>query len=63
MNSRLASVFVIAIGLIVFTSCSKIQEPWVSSDDQLKQERSRSMEQQMQLRSRLILNQVDHRNR
>ncbi len=63
MISRRASLFVVAIGLIALTSCSKIQEPWVSSDTQLKQERSRSVEQQMQLRNRLVFNQVDDRMR
>lgn len=63
MSSRLTSLFLIAIGVIACTSCSKIQEPWVSGDDQLKEERSRSVEQQMQLRLRLSLNQVDERNR
>lgn len=59
MISRLPSLFVVAIGLIALTSCSKIEEPWVSSDTQLKEERSRSMAQREQLRFRLTLNQVD----
>ena len=59
MISRLQSLFVVAIGLIALTSCSKIEEPWVSSDTQLKEERSRSMAQREQLRFRLTLNQVD----
>ena len=40
-------------------SCSRIQEPWVQSDDQLAQERARSAEQTKELQNRLLTVQSD----
>ena len=41
--------------MIALASCAKIEEPWVNSKDQLKDERSRSVEEQQALRQRLFL--------
>lgn len=39
--------------------CARIHEPWVGSDEQWSQERARSSDQQVELRSRLANTQVD----
>ncbi len=39
--------------------CSRVQEPWIPSNSYLKDERSRSMEQQQQLRERALYNMID----
>jgi hypothetical protein len=55
MKSRLACLSVAAAGMIALANCAKIEEPWVQSKDQLKDERSRSVEAQQALRQRLFL--------
>lgn len=41
------------------SSCSRVQEPWIPSNSYLKEERTRSMEQQQQLRERALYNMID----
>jgi hypothetical protein len=55
MKSRLACLSLAAGGMIALANCAKIEEPWVHSKDQLKDERSRSVEEQQALRQRLYL--------
>ncbi len=55
MKSRLICLSLAAVGMIALASCAKIEEPWVNSKDQLKDERSRSVEEQQALRQRLFL--------
>ncbi|MFQ5755083.1 MAG: hypothetical protein ACE5H7_03205 [Acidiferrobacterales bacterium] len=55
MKSRLVCLSLAASGMIALANCAKIEEPWVRSKDQLKDERSRSVEQQQALRQRLFL--------
>jgi hypothetical protein len=55
MKSRLICLSLAAIGMIALANCAKIEEPWVNSRDQLKDERSRSVEEQQALRQRLFL--------
>lgn len=45
--------------MLAMMGCSRIHEPWVSSDEQFQQERARSLVQQDQLRDRLITSQID----
>lgn len=55
MGSKLAYLLLVALGTGMLASCAKIHEPWVSSEDQFKQERMRSPEQQAALRHRLLM--------
>ncbi|MFQ5938231.1 MAG: hypothetical protein ACE5LB_17655 [Acidiferrobacterales bacterium] len=55
MKSKVVRLAFAAVGVILLSSCSRIEEPWVSNEDQLKQERSRSVAQQQILRQRLLL--------
>ncbi len=55
MKSRLICLSLAAVAMIALASCAKIEEPWVNSKDQLKDERSRSVEEQQALRQRLFL--------
>jgi hypothetical protein len=45
--------------LILSAACEHIHEPWVPGRDQLKQERSRPDQAQMELRHRLLEVQTD----
>jgi hypothetical protein len=45
--------------LILSAGCEHIHEPWVPGRDQLKQERSRPDQAQMELRHRLLEVQTD----
>lgn len=56
MCVKLVNILFIVLALM---GCSRIHEPWVSSDEQLRQERSRSLVQQDQLRDRLMTSQID----
>jgi hypothetical protein len=55
MKSRLICLSLAAVGMVALANCAKIEEPWVRSEDQLKDERSRSVEEQQALRQRLFL--------
>ena len=55
MKSRLICLSLAALGTIALANCAWIEEPWVNSKDQLKDERSRSVEEQQALRQRLFL--------
>lgn len=54
MKNSLMSLALIVVAMAIL-GCSKIQEPWVSSDQQLRNERSRSVEQQQDLRRRIMI--------
>ncbi len=54
MKSRLICLSLAAIGMIALANCAKIEEPWVRGEDQLKDERSRSVEEQQALRQRFF---------
>lgn len=58
MKSRLVSVFLIALGVIVWTGCAKVQEPWDAGNN-YKQERARSDEQERMLRHRVMVGQAE----
>ncbi|MDH3672689.1 MAG: hypothetical protein OES46_16280 [Gammaproteobacteria bacterium] len=58
MKSGLISLALIVVAMATL-GCSKIQEPWVSSDQQLRDERSRSVEQQQDLRRRIMTSQIE----
>ncbi len=45
--------------VLMSAGCSQVREPWVSSDEQLAGERSRSAEQAQLLRDRLVAGQND----
>ncbi len=53
--SKLTYLLLVALGVVTLAGCAKVHEPWVSSDDQYKQERTRTPEQQAALRQRLLL--------
>ena len=55
MRDKLAYLLLVAFGLVLLAGCAKVEEPWVPSDSQLKQERMRTPEQQAALRHRLLL--------
>ena len=44
---------------LMILGCSKIEEPWVTSDRQLSDERTRSVEQQRGLRHRIMTSQIE----
>ncbi len=44
---------------LMILGCSKIEEPWVTSDRQLSDERTRSVEQQRGLRHRIMASQIE----
>lgn len=56
---RRALITVMAIVSVVLVGCSQVGEPWVSSDEQLADERSRSLAEADGLRDRLALGQID----
>lgn len=56
---RRALITVMAIVSVVLAGCSQVGEPWVSSDEQLADERSRSMTEANGLRDRLASGQID----
>jgi len=45
--------------MLGIAGCERIEEPWVSSDEDLKQQRIRTTLQAEHLRDRLITTQVD----
>jgi hypothetical protein len=55
MKGKLVCLSLVTFGMVTLSSCAKIQEPWVQSENQLKQERTRTPEQQQALRQRLLL--------
>ena len=55
MRDKLVHVLLVACGLVILAGCAKVEEPWVPSENQLKQERTRTPEQQAALRHRLLL--------
>ncbi len=52
-------ITVMAIVSVVLVGCSRVGEPWVSSDEQLADERSRSVTEANGLRDRLASGQID----
>ncbi len=58
VKGGLTSLVLVVMALMVL-GCSKIQEPWVTSDQQLTDERSRSVEQQRGLRHRIMTSQIE----
>lgn len=56
---RCALITVMAIVSVVLVGCSQVGEPWVSSDEQLAEERSRSLTEANGLRDRLVSGQID----
>ena len=56
---RHLSITTITTALVMLLGCSPIQEPWVTSDDQLADERSRSANEVKDLRDRLATSQID----
>ena len=56
---RRTLITVMAIVSVVLVGCSQVGEPWVSSDEQLADERSRSMTEANGLRDRLASGQID----
>ena len=58
VKGGLTSLVLVGMALMIL-GCSKIQEPWVSSDQQLRDERSRSVEQQRGLRHRIMTSQIE----
>lgn len=59
MKARTTGFIVLAVGLLGLGGCSKVQEPWVPSKSYLQDERSRTGEEQQQLRERALYNQID----
>lgn len=59
LHKRHIVLCLVTIALIASAACSRIEEPWISSDDQFHQERTRTDDQQKQLRHRLITSQID----
>lgn len=59
MKAITTGFIVLAVGLLGLAGCSKVQEPWVPSKSYLQDERSRTGEEQQQLRERLLYNQTD----
>ena len=59
MDVRRTLITVTATVLVVLVGCSQVGEPWVSSDEQLADERSRSMTEANGLRDRLVSGQID----
>lgn len=55
MRGKFVYLLLVALGLATLASCAKVEEPWVPSENLLKQERMRSAEQQAALRNRLLL--------
>lgn len=51
--------FILAAALAMSGACSGIEDPWVQSEDELKQERSRTAERQEQLGDRIRRTQTD----
>ncbi len=58
MKGGLTSLVLVVMALMIL-GCSKIQEPWVTSDQQLRDERTRSVEQQRGLRHRIMTSQIE----
>ncbi len=56
---RRALITVMVIVSVVLVGCSQVGEPWVSSDEQLADERSRSVAEAHGLRDRLVSGQID----
>jgi hypothetical protein len=54
MKNRILGLLLVAAGVMAITGCSRVHEPWVQAEDQLKAERERSSEQQRELRQRLL---------
>jgi hypothetical protein len=55
MRAKLLWFALAALGMVMLASCAKVHEPWVSSESQLKQERTRTPDQQAALRHRLLM--------
>jgi uncharacterized lipoprotein len=53
------SLIIGLLAVLLAAGCSRIQEPWVQSDDQLTQERARSAQQTQELQNRLLRVQTD----
>ena len=52
--------YILAFCLLAFVAgCQRVQEPWVRGPEQLKEERFRTAQAQMELRDRLIRVQTD----
>ncbi len=54
MKNRVIGLLLVVAGILALTGCSRIEEPWVLTEDQLKTERERPPEQQQALRQRLL---------
>ncbi len=57
VKGGLTSLVLVGMALMIL-GCSKIQEPWVTSE-QLTDERTRSVEQQRELRHRIMTSQIE----
>jgi hypothetical protein len=55
MRGKFVYLLLVALGVVTLAGCAKVEEPWVPSENLLKQERTRSHEQQAALRNRLLL--------
>lgn len=53
------SLIIGLLAIVLAAACSRIQDPWVQSEDQLTQERARSAEQTQELQNRLLRVQTD----
>ncbi len=53
------NLFLLTAALLLTAGCSGVQDPWVSGDQQLSEERARSAQQAKDLRERLASVQVD----
>ncbi|MBW8055926.1 MAG: hypothetical protein FVQ76_11535 [Nitrospira sp.] len=58
VKGGLTSLVLVGMALMIL-GCSKIQEPWVTSDQPLTDERTRSVEQQRGLRHRIMTSQIE----
>lgn len=59
MGNQLFIVITTVVLMFTFAGCERIEEPWISGDEDLKQQRTRTMLQAENLRERLIYTQAD----
>ena len=59
MCNHLTTFLVAVVVMLGVAGCGRIEEPWVSSDKDLKQQRERTATKAEQLRDRLISTQAD----
>ena len=58
-TKRAIGLLLAALAAATVVNCSRIHEPWVPSENTLKEERARAPEQQQNLRERLATGQID----